>query len=162
MLVSQGSRELALRLGRPPLLIPLSLPICMQDHCNTSWYPYYRFESEIAQPDDPGLDDPSITESACRSCIICTFAQVSVCAMTLVSVLAQTGQIIFSRQNAPRHGTSSSLSQLACRLLPPQHFATKVNPVVESDPMTPHIVGHGWELRILQHEIRQNFCRIGI
>lgn len=51
-----GGRELALRLGWPPLLIPLSLPICMEYHCNTSWYPYSRCETEIAQPGDPGLD----------------------------------------------------------------------------------------------------------
>lgn len=91
-----------------------------------------------------------------------TLAQVSVCAMTLMFL------------SWPRQAKSDSPVRMRAGMAPaahsrnlhswlfPQHFATKANLGVKCYPMTPHIVGHGRELRILQPEIPQSICRIAI
>lgn len=92
-----------------------------------------------------------------------TFAQVSVCAMTLMFLSwprqAKSDSPVRMRTGI---GTSRSFSQLAFNQLFPQHFATEPNLGVKCYPMTPHNVGHGRELRILQPEIPQGICRIAI
>lgn len=83
--------------------------------------------------------------------------------MTLVAILALTKpNHIPPFRCAQALVPAARFENLHCHLLFPHDFATKPNPAVEYDPMTPHIVDHGWNLRILRVENRHNICCIGI